>query len=304
MLNTHNKFKASAGNNKNLYELTNQDIADIQKVLLDVQDDIAEFCEKHQLTYFLSGGSALGAIRHKGYIPWDEDLDMVMPRKDYDVFAKAFEQEYGEKYFVQEIHKSPGYDLNFMKVRVKGTVFEEVFDPEPDKAGLFVDIFPIENTYDSAIKRRIHGTISEGLLLICSCVRMRSKYQRILKYYGDNEGLIRTVKIKNILGACFSFLPLRKWLLITDDWMSRCKEEQSKMMTIPTGRGHYWGELYQRTDIFPACKVAYEDREYMTFHHVQEYLRILYGDYMQIPPAEKRERHSVVNYDLGKYRPR
>ena len=300
MFNTHEQFKANAGSNKKLYELTDRDIADIQNVLLSVEDDIAKFCEKYHLTYFLSGGSALGAIRHKGYIPWDEDLDMVMPRKDYDFFAKNFEKEYGAKYFVQEIHKSPKYDLNFMKVRLKGTVFEEVFDPETDKAGLFVDIFPIENTYDSALKKRVHGIVSEGLLLICSCVRMRSKYKRVMHYYGDDAGLAKAVKLKNFLGMFFSFLPLRKWLLITDHWMSRCKDENSKQMTIPTGRGHFWGELYQREIIFPAQKIQFEDREYMTFHKVKEYLRILYGDYMQIPPEDKRERHSVVKFQLDK----
>lgn len=300
MLNTNNKFKASAGSNKKLYELTDKDISDIQNYLLNVLDDIAAFCEENKLEYFLSGGTALGAIRHKGYIPWDEDLDIAMPRKSYDIFAQRFEQEYQEKYFVQEIRRSPNYDLNFMKVRAKGTVFEEVFDPEEDKAGVFVDIFPIENTYDSSIKRRIHGIISEGLLFICSCVRIHSKYERILKYYGDDENLVKILKIKNVIGMLFSFFSLHKWLMMTEKWLSRCKDEDTKDVTIPTGRGHYWGELYKREDIFPQRKVSYENRSYMTFQKVEEYLSILYGDYMKIPPVEKRERHSVVKYTLEK----
>lgn len=299
MLETNLKFKNVAIGNSKLHHLSQEDIEEIQKMLLDVMEDVAFVCKKYQLTYTLCGGSALGAIRHKGYIPWDEDLDLCMPRKDYDQFEEKFLQEFSEKYWIQNVKTSKKYDLSFMKIRVKGTRFMELFDPEEEKAGLFIDIFPLENTYDSAFKRRIHGTISEALLFICSCVRIRSKKDKILQYLG-NDGLGKVVRIKTAIGGFFSFFSLHKWLMITEKFLARNKDENSKYVMIPSGRGHYFGEIYTRESFFPAKEIQFEDRVFMIQNNPDEYLTTMYGNYMVIPPEDKRERHSVIEYSLNK----
>ena len=297
MLETNLKFKNVAIGNSKLYQLTQDDIENIQKLLLDVMEDVKYVCKKYNLTYTLCGGSALGAVRHKGYIPWDEDLDICMPRRDYDKFEEKFLCEFSDKYWVQNIKTSPKYDLSFMKIRVKGTRYMEIFDPEEEKAGMFIDIFPVENTYDSSIQRRIHGTISEALLFICSCVRIRSKKSKILEYLGD-DGLGKVVRIKNAIGFVFSFLSIHQWLMITEKFLSKNKNENSKYVMIPSGRGHYFGEIYTRDSFFPEKEVQFEDRTMMLQKNVDEYLTTLYGDYMKIPPEDKRERHSVIEYSL------
>ncbi len=142
---------------------------------------------KNNINYTISGGNAIGALRHKGFIPWDDDFDICIPRKDYDRLVKILKEQTLNKYWLQNIKFSEKYDLNFTKVRLKDSKFEEVLEPDISKAGIFVDIFPMENTYDNAIKRRIHGEIGNLLLLICSCVRFKNKSKRIVSFFKGNK---------------------------------------------------------------------------------------------------------------------
>ena len=298
MLSSYKNFKKFAVGNKKLRILCDDEIKKIQCILLDMMDDIDTICRRENLVYFICGGTAIGAVRNGGYIPWDEDLDLCMPRQDYDRLAVLINEEMSSKYWVQNINLDRQYDLNFMKIRKKGTKYEEIFESEIDKAGLFIDIFPIENTYNNPIRRSVHGTGSYILLLITSCVRMNLKYKRLMCYVSDNTQMTRMVKIKSFIGKIFSFIPLYKWLTITEKWLSKCNDKTSRYVTIPSGRGHFWGELYERNKFFPAKDINFETRRYMIMREPDHYLSKLDGDYMTVPPIEKRERHTVVNIQI------
>lgn len=299
MLETCQLFRDMAIGNTALRTLTDEDIRDVQEVLLSMLQDIDAACRKYHLVYFLGGGTALGAVRHKGFIPWDEDIDLIMPRKDYDRLARVLKKEYAGKYWVQDIRGNAKYDLNFMKVRKSGTRYQEIFESDCAHAGIFIDIFPLEDTYDSALLRLLQGGVGELLLLISSCVRIYSKKELLLQYTGEKKGR-RLVQLKAFLGRLFSFFPLRKWLLITEGWLALCRNRTSRYVSIPSGRKHYFGELYTRASFFPPRKVEFEKQHFFIMNNPDEYLSKMYGDYMQIPPKEKRERHSVVELDTGK----
>lgn len=298
MLKTYNRLKQLANDSDQLYQLTDADIKDIQIRLLDVLKDFCSVCEKYHLTYCISGGTGLGAIRHGGYIPWDEDLDLCMPRKDYDRFEALFLQEFSEKYDVQNLHTSPAYDLSFMKIRVKNTRYRELFDSEPEKAGLFLDIFPVENIYDNPVARKCHGLVTEALLLICSCVRMKQKKEILMKYTEGSQGLNSAVRMKIVLGRLFSFRSLHKWLVTQDRFASRCHNEESREVSIPSGRGHYFGEIFSREAFYPTKKIAFENLECDIMNDPHHYLSKLYGDYMIIPKDADKEKHCVIEYNL------
>jgi lipopolysaccharide cholinephosphotransferase len=232
MLETNALIRKLSVENDKLYALSEKDIRAVQKALLDMAKDFHTFCIKNGFGYFLCGGSALGAERHGGFIPWDEDLDIAMPRKDYDRFAAQFELEFGDKYHIQSIYQGGKYDLPFMKIRKKGTRFLELFEPEPEHAGLFVDIYPLENVPDFALWRIIHGSISDFLHLCCSCVRMRAKRERYFEYYDDPQ-ILKIVKIKAFLGGCLGFFSLNRWCRMADGWASLCKNENSQKVSFP-----------------------------------------------------------------------
>lgn len=296
MLETYKNFRRMSGTNHKLYELSDQDVKDIQKELLEIMKDIDRFCRKYQITYFTCGGTCLGAVRHQGFIPWDDDMDICMPRKDYERFIRLFSKKCSSRYWVQNIRRDEKYDLNFSKVRKKGTRFEEIFDMDPEKAGLFIDIYPLENAFDNPLVRRIHGFFIDGLLLITSCVRVHSKWSKLEWYTEGYEEMQKALKVKNALGTVFGIVPLRLWLLLTEAVSSLCKNEHSRYLMIPSGRKHTFGEMCDRKHYFPPKAVPFEDMQIQTQNHPEEHLKRLYTDYRKIPPVEDRVRHSVVAY--------
>ncbi|MBR5012237.1 MAG: LicD family protein, partial [Clostridia bacterium] len=281
MLETNVMFRKFAIGNDKLCELDDDKIKGIQSVLLEMLTDFDDLCRKNNLTYFLVGGSALGAVRHKGFIPWDEDLDIGMPREDYERFSEIFLKACSEKYWLQSIEQSKLYDLTFMKIRKKGTRYVELFETEPEHAGVFMDIYPLDNVPDNKIARFFHGMISDFLYLCCSCVRVHKKKNRFLEYLDDKRA-IRLVKIKAFLGFCLSFFSLHKWCVIADKWSKKYKNNNSRLVSFPCGRKHYFGEICTRASFLPVKETAFEGKQIFTMNNPHEYLTGLYGNYMDI----------------------
>ena len=116
----------------------------LHQVELEILDDFVSVCEKHKLRYFLTGGTMLGAIRHKGFIPWDDDIDIGMPREDYDKFIKIGSEALGNKYTLDCFELNKKYYLPFAKIKKNNTIFDEGLDDKNHK-GIFIDIIPFEN---------------------------------------------------------------------------------------------------------------------------------------------------------------
>ncbi|RZS92685.1 LicD family protein [Cuneatibacter caecimuris] len=300
MLETNKLFKELAKDNQNLQQLSSQEIRTIQDILLDMLRDFDYVCKKYDLSYFLCGGTAIGAVRHQGYIPWDEDVDIGMPRSDYDRFERLMLREFEEKYWIQSIQSSLKYDLNFMKVRRKGTKYVEVFEQEEEFAGIFIDVYPIENVYNFLPLRWIHGFWVELMLFCASCVRIYLKLDRLTEYVGKNR-MAYLICFKAFLGKRLSFFSITKWCLLVDRWASKCKNEDSKYVNIPSGRKHFFGEMYTRKSFFPLKETEFEGEKFYIMSDPNEYLTKLYGNYMEVPKEEERERHSIVKLDLEKY---
>lgn len=297
-LSTYALFRQMVQANDELHTLTEDEVKGLQKVLLEIMDDIDWVCRKYHLTYVISGGGALGMVRHQGFIPWDDDLDICMPRKDYERFRRLMHREFPQKYYIQEVRACRNYDLNFMKVRLNGSAFCEYLDPEPEKAGIFVDIFPVENVYNNWVLRAAQGILANGMQFICSCMRIRKKRERLLKMAKNSKEARCKILLKSGIALPFSIVPFRKWLLWTESVLKMNKRENTRYVSIPTGGKHFHGELYPRKWLFPPKKRAFEDREYWGMAYPERYLERMYGDYMTLPPVEQRERHAVLKFSL------
>ena len=294
LFETNVMFRQIIANNKDLHFITEEQTAELQKILLQMMKDIHFVCEKYFLTYFLGGGSCLGAVRHNGFIPWDDDIDVIMPREDYDKLPVLLDAEFPEKYFSKEVRLDEKYDANSMKIRLKGSVCRELFESDPENAGIFIDIYPLENVYDNSLVRKLHGYVCELLLLICSCVRLKNNAPLIKPFLTDEKQLA-VIERKLRLAKLLAFFPLKKWLLITEKMMSSCKNKNSSFVSIPSGRKHYFGEMQPRSAFSKAVLTDFENTEFYIMQGFDSYLTGLYGeDYMTPPPESGRELHAVT----------
>ena len=140
------------GDNKDLIVLNDEQIKELQKRVLSMADDIVNICEENNLNYHLTGGSALGAVRHNGFIPWDDDFDIDIERKDFDKLLDLIKSKYGEKYYITCPKSKEGVQTLAAHVRLNNTVVRSCNDPTNEHCGVTIDIVIIENTFNNQIK--------------------------------------------------------------------------------------------------------------------------------------------------------
>ena len=185
-----------------------------------------------------------------------------------------------------------------MKIRKKGTRFVEIFESEPQHAGIFIDVYPLENVPNFAPWRWFHGAISNFLHLCCSCVRMRAKKERYFAFF-DDPAVHKAVKIKSVLGKCLGFVSLKRWCRMTDRFAASCKKQNTRWVTFPSGGKHYFGEMLERASVFPLQQIEFAGKVFPMMADPTTHLSLLYGDYMKIPPADQQIRHTILELELG-----
>ena len=265
---------------------------DIQSALLAMYLDVDRACNKHGISLYLCGGSAIGAVRHKGFIPWDDDMDTAMSRKDYEKFKQIFDAELSGKYNLVAPDVGDGSRSRFPKVMKKNTVFREIGNKEPaERCGLFLDIFIVENAPDHPLIRTIKGFLCNGLEFIGGQVLLWEENSQAVLAAMKESGKVQYA-IRRAAAFFFSFRSATDWNR-TIDRFNRDKNEKSEFCSIPSGRGHYFGEMLPREVFFPGIEGEFEGNRVLLFQDVNRYLSNLYGDYMKIPEEEDREVHAV-----------
>ena len=272
-----------------LRELTKEESERLRTTLLEIVDDILRVCEKYNFCIMLGGGSALGAVRHHGFIPWDDDVDLLMPRADYERFKKVFKKELGDKYELNSPNYSCRAYARFPKVEKKGTVLTQL---EKVSHKIAVDIFLIENVPGNRVRRTLHGYYAQLLMTIASQVNFKEDAGTVLKQYmcSVREGRI-LYYAKMIIGGIFGIVPAWKWYNMVDKALQYKRYEG--LWGICSGRMHYFGEIFPKEDYLPVVYEEFEGRQVPVPHNIDAYLTNLYHNYMELPPEEKRERHFI-----------
>lgn len=241
-----------------------------QLSILKVIDDI---CRKHDLKYWLDGGTLLGAVRHSGFIPWDDDIDIAMDYQDMKRFAEVAPKELPEGLFLQSPETDPHVKEQMVKVRELNSLYIEKGDNFVDDyvKGIFVDIFPFEAHPDmpkSWLKRLAKGiTKSNSILHHPHTYSLRAFAEFF--WFGGKLLLYQAV-----------------WTLL------RLVLPSSRYANIPKMNGY--GITHDRETVLPLSTIQFEDTAFPAPHDPDQYLRNIYGNYMEIPPVEKRHFHSVV----------
>lgn len=250
------------------------DIKEIQQIELEIFDKIHEFCMKRGLRYSLYGGTMIGAIRHKGFIPWDDDIDLAMPRPDYEIFCREFKAEG----FSVHTHKNdPDYVYPFAKVYHEGTVLIEKLFPNV-KACVYVDIFPFDG-FPNDKKAFNEAKRSRRWNMRWAGIKSGTLFKKGRPFY---KTLIRT-----FLRWCLWIFPKRFFLERFQRDLQKHGYEGNPLVADMT-----WG--YGESQCIPAegfetvVDVEFEGRKVKAMAGWETYLRSVFGDYMTPPPPEKR----------------
>lgn len=249
-----------------------------QAVLLELLEEFDRVCQKHNISYTLFAGSALGAVRHGGIIPWDDDLDVAMLRDEYERFLKIAPAELTEKYYLQA-EGSKHWPLCFSKLRKNNTTCLEKYHPKDTKThqGIYIDIFPIDNASDSAWGRRIQ--------YVCSRV--------VLAKTLDKRGYETNSFLKRAFILFCKLLPRKLFHNI----VLLPSAKQSKMVhSFLGGTSKYHKGLYERKWIEQVEKISFENHDFYISAHKEKILTVLYNNYM-IPPSQQErglKKHALL----------
>lgn len=303
VLETNEILKERLSRKAGLHQLTKEETERVKAVVLETSLDIIGLCEELSIPYMLGGGSALGAVRHQGFIPWDDDIDLNISRQYIDRLLDAVEERYPQKYYVEAPLRTPGYLSSFIQIHRRGTIFQEYLVQDKENCGIKIDIFVVENTYDHAVMRWLHGFFVQAGLFLLSCYRMfawREEFRNLAD--GDRKASL-VMKIKSLLGIPIAIAP-RFFYRCVQKSMQMCRNHNSRYVTIPSGRKHFFGEMYKRDPFMKTQAMEFEKHQFQVTTDYDSYLTNLYGDYRVLPPENHREHHVI--YDLkfeGEYQP-
>ncbi len=283
-----------------LVELDDEERAALRTILLEMLDDVLEVCRRRGLSCFLAGGSMLGAARHHGFIPWDDDLDVFMPRKDYDAFEAIFDRELSEKYYLQSVNRDHYGSFPFSKIIKKNTTWLEAHTSGHSYNGVYLDIFPLENAPAGGWARKEYVLGCKALTFVvvslAGFLDATPAYRAFLK---ENYSSKKVYYLRRITAGLLGWMGLKRWLLWMDRFASRYKNRPDlPELCCPTGRGGVEREHWPRAVMESHGTLPFEGRDVPVPDGWDTYLRTLYGDYMQLPPENKRERHLIVHCDF------
>ena len=244
----------------------------MQLRLLDILVEIDKVCRKHDIKYWIDFGSLLGAVRHGGFIPWDDDLDIAMPKEDFERFKKIAPKELPDNLFLQTPETDPSFLMPILKVRDKNSLFitkHEDFTKEYNK-GLYIDIFIVTEYPQVSKKTRkfLLGWISKVNWFM---------------------GIKHNVTLKNHLAAIT--FPIIKYSCLFV-WKLLCLKPK-KQIGYDVKRYCPYCCSYPEEWIYPLSEVSFEKHSFFAPHQPEQYLNSIYPNFMQLPPEEKRVTHII-----------
>lgn len=252
----------------------------IQMVQLEMLQEVDRICKKCNIHYNIIAGTLLGAVRNGGYIPWDDDADVAMLRSEYEKFRQACKKELDTSRFVFQDHRNTkGYRWGYGKLRRKDTLFlREHQEHMPYMQGIFIDIFPLDSVPDNYFLRSVKN-------FECFCVR-KLLWSRVGKVAEKNA-------FRRRLYALLDNIPEEKIFHYYRGMVARAAKKKTRMvriLTFPTPNSEYG---YYRSWYENSADISFEGILFPGICDHDSYLSFKFGNYMELPPVEKRKVHPV-----------
>ncbi|MBR5325326.1 MAG: LicD family protein [Prevotella sp.] len=260
-------------NNPYLQQFKEQQLRVCQLKQLSILEEIVRICQKHQIDYWLDGGTLLGAVRHGGFIPWDDDIDIAMREEDLERFIRVAPGELREGLFLQTPQNEPDCKEPIVKVRDLNSFYVEGGDnfAADYQKGLYVDIFPMINY--PTLPRKWVKRITLGISRSYSILRKAHYYS--LRSFAE----FFWFGAKYLLSLCL-------WKLL---YPIRPKDVYISNILLNNG----YGIMHRQDSVFPLGTIMFEGKSFSAPCNPDAYLSDLYRNYMEIPPKEKQRIHSV-----------
>lgn len=285
---------------KELVELDEETIKKMRVIQLKMLEDLNNICLTNKIDLILGGGSFLGAVRHKGFIPWDDDIDLMMKRDDFEKFLKILDELPNEYEFQYATSNKASYNT-FAKIMYKNSTLIEVGNENiPKFQGIYLDIFIIENIPNNKIISYVYGMKCNFMQLVSSSIvmtRFSSDYNKkiFLKSFSGKVNY----SIRKFIGFLYQFTNIEKYFVKIDKVFKKYKDRKTDFITIPSGRNHYFGEILPRKIFDNLIEYQFENLRILGPKEYDIYLTNLYGsNYMQLPPVEKREKHHCIEIKI------
>ena len=267
--------------------MNNEELNKLKAIEIDMLIELIRICQKYKLRYFVIGGTCLGAVRHKGFIPWDDDIDIGMPRKDYNRFLEIAQNELPSHLFLQNYKTEKDSILNFTKIRNSNTTFVEKPVAHLDiNHGAYIDIFPLDGVPENKFVKKFND-------LCLACLNLK-----LTRYYLGNTKDIkfRSRVIKYIMKTLYKPYKLHEKM---DSIVEKYDYDQYDLVKNYFGM---WGEkeIVPREYFGIGCNLTFENISVTAPIDYDKYLTNVYGDYMTPPKKERQiSHHEITIIDLN-----
>ncbi len=258
---------------------------------IKIMKEIDRICKENNIEYFLCNGSLIGAIRHKGFIPWDDDIDIAMTRKNYNKFIKVCPKVIREPFFIDCYQTNKKYCLSYAKVKIKGTLYVEQknHDFYDDKSSIWLDVFPLDGCKEPLSKMHLFQYKVYNYITTLITIKNGSNYYQNSK-----------IK-KHIYHTILKIVPLRFMVWLLNIVISHYDENKVKYLTSFSTVYGLKKETFEKQKITEYIDVDFENEKFKGLKNYDYYLNQIYGNYMELPPKEKRKNHKpyIVKFSDG-----
>jgi lipopolysaccharide cholinephosphotransferase len=263
-----------------LIEIDDKTLRKLQLIQLEMLIEVDRICKKCGIQYNIIAGTLLGAVRHGGYIPWDDDADVAFLRSEYEKFREACKTELDTtRFYFQDHRNTDGYRWGYGKLRRKETLFlREYQEHMPYDQGIFIDIFPLDNVPDNYLKRCWHN-------FHCFCIR-KILWAEVGKVADESILMRKWYGMLSRIPRCFIFCQY-------DEFVRKSNRKLTKMVRIllfptPNSKYGYYRKWYEES-----APIVFEKIVFQGIKDYREYLHFKFGEYMQLPSIEQRKVHPV-----------